>query len=574
MRTRTTAPRLAAAALATALAGLGTTAIAARAASTDGVGASTVSTSVIDATLGDLLGLTLLQDVAGSTTDPKIGPVGATATFRQLKLTSLVPALNRVDGEHTVSAPQGTPEVNAPTLNLSALGVSGAVSGTVDPLVLKALSTTSSSTTSTAKMTDVGVLGGLANLGIVDATDTTRSAGPAAETGRSMDLNALTLLDLGRLLQGLGLNVLDLGLSVVSGLVASTGVPVDLKGAGSLTALVTSFIQAITALSDSLGATVDAGIVTALQATGLPVDFQPAPGTVLDGPAGAIATTQAKLTTLIEGVVNLLEGVQLLKITALGIDTVAKAAATVAGSTATATGTLGSLQVGSTNLGGLDLSATPAATSELVARAQAALTDLLKPLGFTDVLSLKLFDRQAGVTETGGVVKAASSITGLVAKLTPPSIDGLVEPPDPFGSYLPIPVQNGLAPRGKAAAASAHFAAAVAPNPLDGVLGTALAGAPLLSKGMELRVGTVQSQSLHSVPAAAVVPEAPKTPETPEVPEAPAPAPAAVPTPAVATTPAGSLPRTGGEQTRLALVAMGLGALALGARRLRRTARP
>jgi len=69
-------------------------------------------------------------------------------------------------------------------------------------------------------------------------------------------------------------------------------------------------------------------------------------------------------------------------------------------------------------------------------------------------------------------------------------------------------------------------------------------------------LGTVKSQSLHGVPAGIVPLVDPPAAITPGI------------------TPNGKLPRTCGDQGVLALTALGLGALALGARRLvRRGAR-
>ncbi len=558
MRKRTIAGRIAAVGVAASVAALGTTAKAGGAAATDGVGTGTVSTSVLDAALGDLLGLTLLEDVAGSSNDPKVGPTGASSVFRQLKLTSAVPTLNKVLGEHKVSAPQGQPDVTTSLLDLNALGLGPVVNGVIQPLTLKALHTPSAATSSSAKITDLGLLGGLANLGAVTSTDRTGASTAASEAGRAMSLEALSLLDLGKLLQGLGLDILNLPLSVVSGLLTSLGVPIDLEGASSLSALVGSIQGSLTTLTTSLANQVTAvtdPVLTSLTGLGLPVALQPVLNTAI---TTAITTLQTTLTNLINLVTGLLESATVLKVNALDINTVAKATDTVAGSTATANGRLGSLQIGALNLPGIDLTAATAAVNGLLAQIQAALGGVLAPLGLSNLLAVKLFDKQTGVTEAGGIVKAVSSITGLVVKLTPPSLAALTQLAPPgggIGTLIPSGATRAQSTGSVAAAAAAPVLAAAAPNPLTGLLSSVLGGASLLSKGLELRVGTVQSQSLFAVPAS-------------PVPGSPLPG---SPTPA-STTP-GTLPRTGGEQTALALLAMGLGAAALGARRLRRGAR-
>lgn len=566
MRKRTIATRMVATALAASVATLALTASASNAEAKPGVGSGTVSTNVLDAALGDLLGLRLLEDVAGSTTDPKLGQVGASSVFRQLKLSSTIGALNKVVGEHKVSAPQGPGEVNTSLLDFNSLGLGAIVNGALQPLNLKALHTPSASTSSSARITDLGLLGGLASLGVLNATDKTGSGTAASEAARAMTLDALSLLDLGKLLQGLGLDLLNLPLSIVSGLLTSFGVPIDLQGATSLTGLVTSLQTSIDTLLTTLEnqvTTVTTPVLTALGNLGLPIPLQPVLNTAIDT---VLTTLQNTLNTLISTVIDLLENATLLKVNALDINTQAKATSTVAGSTATATGKLGGIQIGNLNLPGLDLLAVTSAVNALLAQITNALGGLLAPLGLSDLLSVKLFDKQTGVTESAGVVKALSSITALVVNVGVPSaglLGSLNQPASGIGSLLSRTNAKMAAHRSVSAAGSVQAAAAApavlaaAPNPLAGLLGVT----SVLSKGLSLRVGTVQSQSLHAIPATPGTPNAPLTPAAPGTPSS------------VTTTP-GTLPRTGGEQTALALLAMGLGAAALGARRLRRGARP
>ena len=571
MRMRSIAARMAAGALAASVAALGVPGTA-EAASKPGVGSGTVTTSVLDAALGDLLGLTLLEDVAASRTDAKAGPVGAESVFRQLKLSSTVASLNRVVGEHRVSAPQGPSDVTTNLLDLNSLGLGAVVNGTLQPLVLKALHTPNASTASSARITDLGLLGGLANLGVLTATDKTGSGTAASEAARAMNLDALSLLDLGKLLQGLGLDLLNLPLSVVSALLTSFGIPVNLQGATSLQALVTSIQGSIDELLDTLDASVTqvtAPVLSALGGIGLPVALQP---TLNSAVSTALATLQTTLNNLLTTVLGLLESATVLKVNALDITTQAKATDTVAASTATANGKLGGIQIGNINLPGIDLVAATTAINNLLAQITAALGSVLAPLGLGGLLSVKLFERETSVTESAGVVKALASITGLVVKLGAPAaglLAPLNQPQAGVGSLLSATnakVTSRTAARAAKSSASAEAEAgtvqaaaaapaimAAAPNPLEAVLGVT----SVLSKGLTLRVGTVASQSLHSVPA------------TPA-----APVPAAPNTPAVVTQTPGTLPRTGGEQTTMALLAMGLGAVALGARRLRRGVRP
>ena len=564
MRIRTIAGRLTATALAASLTAVATTASAGSAAASPGVGTGAVSTSVLDAALGDLLGVTLLQDIGSSTTDPKVGPSGASSTFTSLKLSSTVPALNTTLGQQRVAAPGGPGEVSSALLDLNSLGLGAVVSGTIEPILLKALHQPSSATASSARITDLGLLGGLANLGVLNATDRTGSGTAGAEAARDMRLDALGVLALGPLLRGLGLDLLTLPLSVISGLVTSLGIPLNLAGASSLSTLVQSITGSIATLSSTSSPVVIEPVIAVLDGLGLPAVLQPVVDTLVPN---ALDALQATLTSLIEGVVDLLENATLLKLNALDISTVARATDSLSTSTATATGTLGGVQIGGLNLPGIDLASLTGNLNGLLAQLQAALGSVLGPLGITDLLSLRLFDRQTGVTEADGVVKAVSSITGAVLKVTPPAdllgtVTRLTDQSGGLGGLLGA--SNRLAAarpstsaRAFATAAATRPALTAAANPLEGLLGVT----SILSKGLELRLGTVQSQSLHGVPTGVV----------PLV-DPPAATPAAAITPGI--TPNGKLPRTGGDQSILALTALGLGALALGARRLvRRGAR-
>lgn len=589
--------------LAVGLVALGTTAGRGGAATEDGIGSSTVTTSVLEASLGDLLELSLLEDVATSTTDPDMGAVGASSVFRRLRLTSTItgglPSLNQVVGEHSVSAPVGTPEVNAAALNLDTLALDALADGTLGPLELRAASDTSASTSSATQITSMSLLGGLASLGSLDSTDKTLSGKPAAEAERAMALDALTVLDIGRLLQGLGLDALNLPLSVVSGLVTSLGIDFDLRGATSFSALVQGLIASIDALQNTLDAVVTETLLGAIGGVGLPVVLQPALGATI---TDSVIALQRTLADAITSAVSLIEAATLLKVNALEVDTLAKASDTVAASVATATGKIESIEVGPTVLPGVDLDAPGADVAALTGLVQTTLGNVLAPLGFTDLLAVELFDRTTGVTESGGVVTATASITGLSITLTAPSLDALDDLDDPDGgivTLIPVILDNGrTAPRRSRAAQAAQAdrmqANAVPANPLTGVLGEGLDGDPLLSRGMALRLGTVESSARQAVPDAApeepttttpttTTPTAPtttpptstpgtSTPSTVRLSTPLTPASQTPATPTVTNRPRGTLPATGGEQTLFAILAMGLGAAALGVRGLRRRA--
>jgi hypothetical protein len=522
MTFRTTASKIAATGLAASIAALAAGAGNASAA-TNGIGSSSLATTILNAKVGSLLDLTLLRDASFSNTDVAAGPLGAVAKLTSLQLSSTVTALNTTLGDYRVSAPGSPSTLTSSVLDLASTGVPAAVlGGQIEPVTLTALNTPSSATSTLAKVTQLNALGGLLSVGAVTSADKTGSGTLAAQATRSLSIDSINGLKLGELLKMLGFDLLKLPLATVQGLVGTLGLNIPVPAGTDLATYVSSLGTAITDLTATVNTTIDNTIVTQLNTL-------PGIGAVLpvvgSTKAAAIDALNGVLKTLISTVVDALDNAVLLQVTGLNLATNTKAADTVAGSLASATGTLGGIQVGKVLIPGVDLAATADTINNTLANVEGNLNTILAPLGLANIVKVRLFERNTSTALDGSYVKALASITALSVKVTPPAaltsiISGLQ-----VGTLLGT--GSGLT--------------SALPD-----LGLALGGVPsVLKDGLSLEVGKVAAQSLHAVPATA-------TPATP-----------------TASTP-GTLPHTGGEAAPLALGALTLGALALGARRLGR----
>src|SRR5688500_7320866 len=205
-------------------------------AATAAVGTSQVSTTVVSASLGtagNLLGLRVLGDDGRATTD---GLVSATpeafSRLTALSLSSaLVEPLNSVVPtppleSRTLGTGASCDEDN--TVNLTAAGVPAAVAtGVPTPAKLcSAVDANGARSNLDTTLADLSVVGGLVTVDAVSSTMGAGSASTSADGSRAVSVDAVTVLDLGALLQGIGLLVSDLPVGTVSDLLETLEVTV------------------------------------------------------------------------------------------------------------------------------------------------------------------------------------------------------------------------------------------------------------------------------------------------------------------------------------------------------------
>lgn len=532
-----------------------------------GVGTSTASHALISLQLGRLLDLGVLTDKARSTIDSALSPSSARSELVPLSLTSeALPVLNGLTAAlptFVSETPGGNPSVSGTAVDFANVnpGVPlplpvGLLGGSLIPTSLTtALDGTGARSTLDAALTKLTALAGVLEVNSVSNKMSTSAALPNADAARGLVIDAITLLNLGDLLRGLGLNLAALPIQTLQNLLASL----------NLSAVLPAGAEDLTAAVDGLGAAINgvlaevardggllaqvvntvpglSALVSGLPLTSLPLATTTIPTTsLLTGTVqNLLSTLQATLTNLLNSVLDLLSGVPLLKLDGATVATSTKAAPTLADSAADVTARLGGLSVLGLQLPGVDLltigNTLNAVTGQL-GNVLGAIDPSLRDLVRVDVLK-----KNTSVTAAGGYNNALAGVDILSVKITPPALlSNLVSS---------LTGNTGLSSLGKLSAAGVANPAASLPliggNMLN--LGNLLnlpAAVGALTQGLSLKVGSIQSASQFKLASA------------------PSSNPVAAPAPA----PGSTLPRTGNDAGPLGMLAAGMAALALGVRR-------
>jgi hypothetical protein len=436
--------RVAATATALSLAGAATLVSPAHAA-TPGVGTSAASSSLLNVavgTAGSVLNLKVLADDARSTIDPStLAKPEAFSRLNALSLTSSVlPApLNNVSLPIVESrSPGGQPSVTGPGLNLSSIGgVALPVSllgGVLDPASLTSgVDANGAHSALNSSLSNISLVGGLIKAAGLESKLGTSAATADADGSRTIKAGAINVLDLGALLNGLGIPLAELPVSTVSSILATLGVPVN----GVPTSLtLDSFVTELNTTIDGIQAQLDAAAAATSSTITAPIDS--AAGTILGGlnlpvptVGQAVATVNQTLDTvqgLLSGVlstaIHALDGVSLLKVSGVEVGAVTKAADTVEGSTADIVAKIGSINVGGLSLPGLDLTSTLAQVNTVVNTVNSTLSSVLGAIDpdLANLVHVSMFQKDAatGVTKDGGYIKSLAGVSALSAGITPP----------------------------------------------------------------------------------------------------------------------------------------------------------
>lgn len=572
--------------VATAFSGVGA---AAAAAETKGVGTSKATFSLVNLELGqagNLLNLRVLADDALSTIDSLLSTPNAFSKLAPLSLTSSVlPALNGVTAglpSFESRSPGGNPEVKGSALDFSkssanvpllgALGgITGLIGGQLIPTSLTSgLDDKGARSALDAALANLSVLNGVLSIKSVSNLLGTTAASPAATGDRGVKIDAISILNLGDLLKGLGLDLANLPLPILNDLLKNLNLLGNLPLAGAPDLL--SAVTNITGVIDGLLKTVtgSTGVVNEIVKTvpvvsglvgGLPTQL-PVLGSggkltsllptanLLEGTVGNLLTTlQGTLQGLLGGALNLLGNLPLLKLNGADVNVATKAGRTLEDSLATAVANIGGLNVLGIDLPGVDL----AAVGNLVNTVTGLLSGVLGTIdpGLAKLLDVKILGKSTDVSTAGGYNKASASFDILSLTVNPlAGLTGIV------GGLLNAGSTNSpLALLGGAGVAKPAAALPVVGGDmglLNGLLNpTGLVGA--LTQGLSLRIGSMVSTSelaATTVDEPVALPAAPIAPVT-------------------------ELPRTGADTGTVAALASLLAALALGARRWsRRTESP
>ncbi len=535
--------RVAATATALSLAGAATLVSPAHAA-TPGVGTSAASSSLLNVALGSngsLLNLKVLADDARSTIDPSVAAPEAFSRLNALSITSSVlPApLNNISLPVVESrTPGGQPSVAGPGLNLSSIG---SISLPVSILggVLQPASLTSSLDGGVAKsgltstLGNLTLVGGLIKAAGLESTLGTTAATSDADGSRSIKAGTINVLDLGALLNGLGIPLTALPLGAVSSILSTLGVPV----AGVPTSLtLNSFVDELNSTLDALQTqlttatstvtqTLDSTVGSILGGLNLPV---PTVGDAVALVNQTIDQVQALVSQVLNTALKALDNVSLLKLGGVEVGANTKAGESVNDSVADIVAKIGSINVGGLTLPGLDLGSTLAQVNSVVNTVNSTLSSVLGAISpdLASLVHVSMFQKDAatGVTKDGGYVKSLAGVSALSASIVPPLnltsiVNGLLGQAGTAGIGSVLTGLGGTLP-----------VVDTAMTTLNGLLGTAVNA---LAGGASIKLASVTSGASFTTP--------------------------------VATT-NGSLPRTGGN-AQMALLGMALVIAAVASRR-------
>lgn len=557
-------------------------------AASSGRGTANSSITLLEVKLGDLQSLKVLVDEGQGTLDPSRLGLSGPQAFGSLTVADAkgiidlsIPnppiratAPGAQAGTLTSMAVNFPPSQVAGANNLP-VGLGQLVTGTINPLRVEAFQ--DSAGARSAVGTDVpslNVLSGLVSIKDVKVGTVASNASPAssdADTG-VLKIGEVNVLDLSEFLGGLGLGLSDLGVGALTGLVDKLGLPIQtssIPGAAGLNNIgdISSVLSTVTGLASTLTGVTGAANCSDLTnlagagslLSGLPLQGVLGSGGLLGSlglgsilnvgdllstcSAGNFASVQndalstltstlSGLTPLADGlldqVLGVLDGAPLLQLSGVELSALAKAADTLANSSATTTVNLGTLKVGALDLGVLDLNATAAQVTALVNTVQSTLSSVTSVLGLPNLIDIGILERTASTKAEGNYNVADAAVSALRVSINPPAVLS-----NALSTATALPIGNvlgGLIPN-----------LPIASGLATGDLAKAFSLTTLLSQPTTITVGSIRAQSEHTIdPAVIGAPGAPGGPIAPPL--------------------SGELPRTGANGALLGVLA----AVALG----------
>ncbi|MBW3614257.1 MAG: hypothetical protein KY439_02980 [Actinobacteria bacterium] len=412
-----------------------------------GVGTSLTETKVLAAQLGDkgsVLDVVLLGDQARSTIDPSVASPEAFTRLTALSTKSgVISALNQNVGVYEARSTGPTEQAVAPQTIVPAslpAALGPVLSGSLGSGKLSAvLDNGVASSALDAGVTNVRSVGGLLGIGSLSSNLTASSAGDAANAARGAKVSDITVLDLGALLEGLGISLADLSVSQVSALLdtlqATTGLDLP-AGQTTLAGTVTALNAAIDDLQDAvateatstIGEAVEPTTNTLLGTVGLdtPLSDSAVVGDSVAAINAAVDQLQDQIDDLLGESLKALDDLALLRLEGVEVGVTTKAVDSVDASVAEVTGKIGKIKVGNITLPAIDAAATASAVNAAVAQINDKVSDTLSAVspGLANLVDVSVLDKVTSVTQSGGYTRSRAGITGASAAITPPAALG------------------------------------------------------------------------------------------------------------------------------------------------------
>ena len=428
-------------------------------------GTSQTTTRVLEVDLGSAGSLLALKLVGEEGTATTAGAASALARLRTFDITSgTIGALN-LSGPVVEATSSGARTVTPPAVDLAApAGVAlpaGLLGGRIVPGTLTAAVDANGARSALgAAVEGLSIAGGLVSAGNLTSNLGATVAATDATGIRGLEAGAINVVDLGALLEGLGIRLPDLPLAAVSDLLGQLGLSVpQLSGTQTLEAAVTDLtgkVSGLTALVPSLqsaallGDVLDPGTVEDVTDALDPVTAPSDSGSSISSVVGTLSqqatdllasvglsgssTVQDlvnkinELTGTLTGALNdalkALDAAPLLSVDGVKVGVQAKAARTVEASLSQVTATVGSIKVGSLPaMPGLDLGAAAGQVSSVLATVQGALDGILSSIdpGLAGIVKVTAFEKTSSVTPAADGTKAVAGLTALTATIAPPA---------------------------------------------------------------------------------------------------------------------------------------------------------
>ena len=391
-------------------------------AQTTGVGNTHATTSVLNVSLGSngtLLNVRVLGDDGSANIDPKQGASSAASDILPLTTTSSVSALNLSVPKLSVSSTGAADNKTVPSVSLA----TPLTAGSIAPLSLSAVVDAANGAASglSSQLSGVSAVAGL-----VSVPSATSSLGAAAKPLdadglRGLSIPSIQVLNLGAVLQGLGVNAGTLQLGQIGNVLNTLGVTVPNGSSPALTG--SQLVSQVNNLSSVLTSTLPNGIQGLPAATlisALPAPLQALVASLIPGgiPVGTtnvgqlVTSLNGQITGVLGGALTGITNAPLLQVQDLVVGITTKAADTVQNSTADIKASLGSIQVGSLSVPGVDL-------ASLVTNAQTTINSVLSQVGLGNLVTVKALDSSKSVATSGGYVNALANLTGVHVAIAP-----------------------------------------------------------------------------------------------------------------------------------------------------------
>lgn len=479
-----------------------------------GRGTAAASITLLDVALGNVQSIKVLSDEGQGTLDfARLGLAGnrAYGQLTAVNASGLVPLTlpdppRRAEAPGTNSASLDPVPVSFPQSSVQvastgrSIGPGLLANGTLNPLKLEAfLDAAGARSTVGTEIPSLQVLQGLISVNNVKVGSVSTSATTGNSKGDSgvVSIDDITVLDLDQFLAGLsaplsGLNIGTLtGLVDALGLAVSSGTLTGLSGTdvknqvnGALAAIDTLVPQVTVSCTDPAAVSSALSAVTStLQGLGLPVPGGVSCAELQTALNTTIANLRGSVDSLIDGVFSVLEGAPLLQVSGIELSALANATETLAGSSASTSAKFGTVKVGNSTVGALDLNSTVEQINALKSDLESKLSSVTSVLGpqFGNIISLGVMERSASTRAEGLYNVADAAIKALRVTITPP--DDLA---GALAAARSLPVSGVLSQVGAAIPVNTGLA--------DGVLAQALGLSSVLSQPTTIVLGAVRAQ--------------------------------------------------------------------------------